>query len=536
MENVLKNYPKAIVHLRQQFQNCRLSLVFGAGISRELHFPNWDELVEGIASHTEIDGKEIYENAKKWSNTTSITQLLFQHFKGRRLEELEKTHNSIAYREKRVLAEWREVVHEVLYKNAEAERKNNIGTHAYLKEFIPLINHTKFAVNYNFDDTLEYMLSQNEWNRAPRKGRAYQAVWNSHVQYQETTPVIYHPNGFLPGDKNLQQSENLVFSEDTFSDQLIESMSGRLASLLHLFTKKTCLFVGLSLDDHTLKHLLRQALTISPGNYHYYIRYTNEKKTLTASEKRAIFNSNFEVFNLITLFLNSAEVSALAQLIELEKENFKRRAAIAGVNTKYNYYLVGAVGVGKSTVLNHFGSLRLYEEWMEERPSALAKPSSQLTMPEKEMVDKWVNSQFYQKNVALLETTEGIQLIDRSPLDPITFTQQNETGARAQSMISAISPGRSEYKIESGQIVLLMASIVEVKSRLLSKRKMNWDDNTLEGLQKRTLDIYGECPTSAIDNTGRPIEHVVRAIAKKIFVEEYLPVDLHQRLLNIAEL
>jgi hypothetical protein len=535
MDEMLKNIPKAVVHLRQQYKIGRLGLVFGAGISKNLDFPDWDKLVEGIASHAEIDGKSLYKNLKKRSNTTSITQLLFQHFKQRKLKDLENKYRSVAYREKRVLAEWREVVHEILYKSASFDRKNKIDDHPYLKKFIPLINETEFTVNYNFDDTLEFMLSQTEWNKPIRKGKAYQAIWNPYMQFRDDAAVIYHPNGYLPNDKNLQQSDDLVFSEESFSDQLIDSMSGKLSSLLHLFTKKTCFFVGLSLEDNTLKHLLRQASSISPGNYHYFIRYTRDEKSLTEDEKRAIFNSNFEVYNLITLFLNSEEVSELAELIALDVDEFKTKADIVGVDTKYNYYLVGTVGAGKSTILSHFGSLKLYEEWMEERPAALAKPFDKLSAEENVMVEKWTNEQFFKKNVALLNESEGIQLIDRTPLDPITFSKEDsEMQSRAQSMLSSIVPGESDYRIDLGQIILLLADPTELQSRLLSKRKLNWSKETLETLQKRTQDIYSGVSISEIENISRPINSVVKSIARTIFVDKYTPVDLHENLSNIA--
>ncbi len=536
MDRVLKDHSKAVVHLRQQFNNGRLGLVFGAGISKDLGFPDWSGLIEGIASHPDINGKDIYDSAKKWSNTTSITQLLFQHFKQRKLKELEATYSSVAYREKRVLSEWREAVHEVLFAKAAVDRKNKVDSHPYLKEFIQLINKTEFSVNYNFDDTLEFMLSQPEWNTPSGKGKSYQAVWNPYMQFRDGTAVIYHPNGYLPGDKNLQQSETLVFSEESFSDQLIESMSGKLSSLLHLFTKKTCLFVGLSLDDNTLKHLLRQASSICPGNFHYFIRYTRDKDSLTDDEKQAIFNANFEVYNLITLFLNSEEVSQLAQLVTLNPDEFKTKAEITGVDIKFNYYLVGTVGSGKSTVLSHFGNLKLFEEWMEERPSELAKPFNKLDKKELKKVDGWVDSQFYKKNLALLGETEGLHLIDRTPLDPITFSQEtSEMTERAKSMALAISPGMSNYRIDIGQVLFLKSEISELQNRLLSKRKTSWDEKTLEELQDRTVKLYNASQLTEIENIARPIETVVKAIARTIFVDDYIPVDLHEVLIDTAK-
>lgn len=535
MENLLNTIPKAIVHLRQQFHSGRIGLVFGAGISKDLNFPCWDELVKGIALHTKVQSEEIYNNAKKWSNSTSITQLIFQHFKQKRIADLEKEYPSIAYREKRVLSEWRDVVHDILYKEAQIDRKMKIDAHPYLKKFIPIINNTEFTVNYNFDDTLEYMLAQDDWNPPRNKGKAYQAVWNPYMQFRHDAAVIYHPNGYLPGDKNIHQSENLVFSEETFSDQLIESMSGKLSTLLHLFTKKTCILAGLSLEDNTLKHLLRQASSISPGNYHYFIRYTTDQNSLTEVEKTAIFNAHFEVYNLITLFLNSDEIAKLASLISLEKQEFKTIAEVEGIEVKYNYYLVGTVGSGKSTILNYFGNLKQFEEWMDERPNEMAKPFNELTQEEIDKVDKWTNTQFYKKNVAILHENEGIHIIDRTPLDPITFTlKEEEMQTRATSMLNAISLKKSGYKIDLGQIIFLRANPSELLNRLLTKRKTNWTKETLEILQDRSFKIYSKLEHSEIDNRSRQIESVVKSVAKIIFIDKYNPSDLHNILCNIA--
>jgi hypothetical protein len=535
MTELLKEYPKALVHLRQQFQNRRLGLVFGAGISKDLSFPSWDELVEGIANHKQISGKDIYESSSKWSSSTAITQLLFQHFKATRITELESEFPSVAYRERRVMSDWREVVHEVLYKKALESRKANVEAHPYLKDFIPLINESEFSVNYNFDDTIEFMLAEKEWNPKESKGKPYQAVWNPHMQPREDVAVIYHINGYLPGDKNLQQSDELVFSEESFSDQLIGSMSGNLSTLLHQFTKKTCLFVGISLNDNTLKHLLRQSATISPGNFHYFIRYTSDRNSLTVDERNAIFNSNFEVYNLITLFLNSQEISSLSKLVTLSSDDFQNEATIAGVDVKYTYYLVGTVAVGKSTILNHFGCLRTYEEWMEERPHELSRPFSELTDIEKQNVDTWVDSQFFQKNLKLLSEKEGIRIVDRTPLDPITFSPNDKSMKdRAVKMLGAISPGNSNYKVDMGQVVLIKSSPEELKTRLLSKRKISWSVDDIDLLQERSIEIYNSFELRAIDNINRPITEVVKEIARVIHVENYQPTNLHQKLIEVT--
>jgi hypothetical protein len=526
---------KAITHIRQQYHQGRLTPIFGAGISISLGFPNWDELIEGIAHNSEIDGSEIHTSARVWSSSTATTQLIFQNFKKKRLDSL-KAHSSMAYKEKKVLSEWREAVHETLYKESKINRIGKIKSHPYILKLLPIIEKSDLTVNYNFDDTFEYIIANKELNQEENsvQGKPYQAVWNAHVQFRSDAVVIYHPNGYLPEDRNLRQSEELVFSEDSFSDQLIGSMSGRLSTLTHILTKKTCLFTGLSLNDSTLKHLLRQAASISPGNYHYFIRYTSNDDTLTTDEKRAIYNSNFDVYNLITLFLNDSGIASLAELITMTSEDYCHLSEIQGVDSKYVYYLTGTVGTGKSTILTHFGNISSYEEWIDERPSELSIPFSELDSEMRAMLDSWIDTQFYKKNLKLTKAEEGIFIVDRCPIDPITFVKEEaEMACRAKSMIKAISPGKSGMKIQNGQVLLLKSNPDEIVTRLLSKRNSSWTTKDISALHTRTLKIFNENDVTLIDNSGRNLENVVKDVARVIFTEKYEPINLHYKLDSI---
>lgn len=532
IDTLLTTNSKAVTHLRQQFEQGRLTPIFGAGISVSLDFPNWNDLIESIATNPKISGGDIFNSAKSWSNATAITQLIFQNFKKSMLEEL-KHHSSMAYKEKKILSDWREAVHESLYKTSKIERDRKIKEHPYALKLLPLIKKSDLVINYNFDDSLEYILSSSTLNpdMGNERGKAYQAVWNPHVQFRSDASVIYHPNGYLPEDRNLRQSEELVFSEDSFSDQLLGSMTGKLSTLTHVLTKKTCIFIGLSLDDSTLKHLLRQASSISPGNFHYFIRYTTEADRLTPEEKRAIFNSNFDVYNLITLFLDDAGIASLCELISMPTADYCHKSEILGVDSKYIFYLTGTVGTGKSTVLTHFGNIHSYEEWIDERPSDLSLPFTELSEEQRIKLDDWVNQQFYKKNRQLNEAMEGIFIVDRSPLDPITFVKEERYMAdRASSMNASISPGQSSLIIQAGQVLLLTANADEIQTRLLSKRNSKWKREDIEALHERTLKIFDINDITVIDNSNRPLDNVVRDIARVIFTESYKPTDLQSKL------
>jgi hypothetical protein len=58
---LIESDKKAIAHLRGQHQRKRLGLVFGAGISKDLDFPNWETLVSRIAARPEVNATSILE-------------------------------------------------------------------------------------------------------------------------------------------------------------------------------------------------------------------------------------------------------------------------------------------------------------------------------------------------------------------------------------------------------------------------------------------------------------------------------------------
>lgn len=117
---------------------------------------------------------------------------------------------------------------------------------------------------------------------------------------------------------------------------------------------------------------------------------------------------------------------------------------ILGLPTKYNYYLVGAVGIGKSTVVSQFGNLITLDEWFDERPTKMALSPDRIDSKETKTIDEWTNEQFGKKNNYLNSKKVGIYLIDRSPFDPLTFVVDISEQERAKSMLEhGIRPEKS---------------------------------------------------------------------------------------------
>ncbi|WP_157395750.1 SIR2 family protein [Pseudomonas sp. GM48] len=524
---------KYICQLRSQTKKNRASLILGAGISRDLHLPLWDKLLEAIKN--EITTK-IPEAAAVTEQPGKAALILFEMFSSYRKLEIAQhpEYNNTYLIEKKVLSDWRELIHKFLYANTtELERRKLIEQHPYFREMIEFIKNSEITVNYNFDDFVEFGLSQPDWNPSHHE-RPYQTIWSHQSQFTKNKSVIYHPNGFLPFDSKKFQSENLVFSDGSFADQLLEGLTGNLSTLLHVLTKKTSILIGHSLTDSTLLHLLRKATTISPGNYNYFIRFTAPGEHI--ANKNSIFEANFNNYNLITLFLNSSEIKEFLSAITLEERDFIEISENLGLPTKYIYYLVGSIGIGKSTALSQFGSLTTLDEWFDERPSDMALSPQELSTHTTITIDDWTNQQFGKKNNYLRSKPVGVFLVDRSPLDPLSFVVKVDEKERARSMISnGISPGQSRRKVEQGEIIHMLGDPKEIWSRLITKRKeYSWPVTKVEELQEKSKQLYASLNPKFIYSTQRKELDVIRDVAKIIFSQSYEPADLDAKLGEIA--
>lgn len=231
-------------------------------------------------------------------------------------------------------------------------------------------------------------------------------------------------------------SENLVFSEGEFADQLIDVMSGHYATLTSHLTNYTCLFLGLSLGDTTLKHLLRQNVHCNPGHPHYYVRYIRQDEANSGEAVDAEALANFDVYGVITLRLNKAEIASLGRLLSCVDSDFKEGLDRLGVRNRYVYYVSGAVGAGKSAVVQQLRCLSTLSEWVDQRPILLEKPHSELTKEERAKVDEWISAQFRRKNFRLISSADGIVACDRTPLDPLAFSQPNNIATRAKEHLA----------------------------------------------------------------------------------------------------
>lgn len=516
---VLKDYHRVITHLRQKNEDHNLILCLGAGINFHWKLPNWQQLVRKISSNPEVNGESIY---KMDISLSSKAQLLFEHFHEKYKSNSLKQDD--LYFDDVVRRAWIEIVHKELYSDVDLSKD-----HPYISEFLDIIKNAPVTINYNFDDIIEQCIFKTRENA---NERGYETVWNPSLRYKIKKGVIYHPNGFLPQSLSDGYSDHFIFTENSFQDQLIDSMFGHYNSLLYLFSRYTVLFIGLSLEDQTLRHLLHQNSVINPGHFHYYVYYSS--KRMSETEKKAVRDAYFKTFNLIVLFLNDNGIKEVGKLINMDALSFKDRSLRTLDKVPvYNYYISGAPGTGKTTGLEYLSSFTIYNEWPDQKNPLIDKSDDKLTEDERIEVDSWINEQFRKKNQQISDPNKKscIQLIDRSPLDPITYANPGETRERAKKLLKTFNKVKHDTKLAPGQIILLEAKADVIFRRLQKRTPGAYDEAWVEKKLSQFKKLFNDDDVIKIDTTNLSVVEMVKKIAYKVYYGKYKEVNL-MRYLN----
>ncbi len=590
-KKVLTKHHRPIVHMRRQFRAGRFGLVFGTGLTQQLGIPGWQALNSELAKHPSVQGTALL--GRPTSDTiksllekdsidticricgagpeeTIVTQRLFEHFRKCKHASLSSSSHHPMKFNADIQSEWRSIIRETLYAGAGTGPPGNklsetiLRDHTYLKSILTLVRHTPLTVTYNFDDILEVVLSGTRIEEERPSNRGYESTIDIRIPTRRTKGVVFHPNGYIPRNTMEGGYEGIVLSEDEFADRMIETMTGQYASLLHHYSKNTCLFVGLSLKDSILKNVLRQCATVTPGHYHYYVEYYKDNPP-PETEQTAIRNANFSTYNLITLFLSDDEIASLGKLVSvgynavtgvLDDGEFCHFAEDESIDTVYHFYVVGAVGAGKSTVVSHLRDLVTHDEWVEDRLPALAEVWDQLDTDEqtkkkkqrkkkkakkkketkketkKDRIDEWIAQQFREKNHILSDEKVGLIVTDRCPLDPLVFTDTKEWQRKASFLLDRVCRG-TNTKLVPGHIILLLddPEVLDLRVRRTNKK---YRAAELGRMQESLKHLYSMSEMTCVDCRFRSLHDVMKEVGRIVHLtEKHEAADIDGRMNEI---
>jgi SIR2-like domain len=532
--DLLRQYPRAIVHLRSQVRKQRFGTILGAGISIDFGAPQWGKLINDIASDPDVDAKDVAEGAAfKGMAAPYQTEILYQKFRAGFFGKL--TDLSPAEQQNTATAAWLTICQKYLYKTPPIDIAADLPKHPYMEALIPLVQNSALTVNFNFDDYLERALADRKREK-DRGNRGFEVVTDPWPQFRRQDCVIYHLHGYVPEGLMEKTVDRFVFSEASYSKQYVGARGHDSSFLLTHFARNTCLLVGCSLEAELRNVLMRGAET-NPGNFHYYCHWIPARKTLSDIERQLISETNFKVYNLITLFLTSSEIRLLLKLInksEISDGKLKDLATRSAIPLKYTFYMTGSIGVGKSTTTSHLRNLNVLDEWLEPRPEVLSIPWDKLTDDQRAFVDNWIVGQFTQKNDTLRHEEDAvINVVDRPPLDPLVFTSKDEMSAKARFLADHLCPddGHGGYGIEKGVVILLLGDPRELSARVRATGRQEYTAGKLEQMQIDMKALYESMPgTITIDTQFMSIAELTKRVAEVIHRDEYMPADLTSKL------
>jgi len=279
--SLLGNLPKSasiskkqsLKNISNAYQNEKLVLVLGAGVSLEFGVPSWNLLLQNLMVHT----------IEKENNVSSVLSKLFNNIftpnpliAGRYLQDYFDNNNSSSFES---------MVREVLYSKIDKDKDSELMTEIVKICVAPgKSKNLDSIITYNFDDILEYKLDKTGLE-VP-----FKSVYGLGIEIKNGELPIYHVHGYLPEDKKLTDSNKITFGESNYHQQYSDLYSWNNMVQINKFRENTCIFIGSSLTDPNIRRLLDIALK-QKGNkrkHHYIFKKKIDDKQLSEKLKKIL--------------------------------------------------------------------------------------------------------------------------------------------------------------------------------------------------------------------------------------------------------
>lgn len=264
-----------IDNLREAYSQGDLSLVLGAGFSKDNGFPDWDTLISNIYTETAT----ITKSSTTLKDVSDVFGSSANLILGRFFATIHGT-------------SFPDVLRKCLYPPSLSNSLQLDAVKALCK-FPRKSNGLDSVITFNFDDLLESNLDSSDFTTIHDEGM---------LPPSDTLP-IYHVHGFVPRTKDASVKSNIVFSEDSYHRQTDDPYSWSNFVQLTKYINKRCLFVGLSFQDPNLRRLLNIATgRRKGGNFPALPHYAILKRTHPGLGRNTV--DNLKEFDLALFGIN----------------------------------------------------------------------------------------------------------------------------------------------------------------------------------------------------------------------------------------
>ncbi|MGY4304208.1 hypothetical protein ACVIJ6_001451 [Bradyrhizobium sp. USDA 4369] len=536
--------PLWLTHLWQRAsEHERLGLVLGAGVSFDAKVPLWGELVRRLAEAAGLSEQILFEHQKARFPETFLAEILYRHHHADHPKSADRFH------EYRVNSAWKQKIRQCLYRDIRDKTFEQIAKeHPYLKGLASLVCKSRFAVTLNFDDIVDQAVSahvEEILNAVPNTSIANpEIIFHPKVETRKHAPVIYHINGSLPHDQPRRSSAKVVLTEDAFADVMLSPNSYNAEYVINQFAVRTFVLLGLSLSDNSLKNILRSSAKRNPANHHFIVLHELDESPRSPEVRADIFEVNLHVYNLITIFLTTAQHKEFIDILNASTaDQFDERLLALGAQSTIHrkYYIVGSVASGKSSTIDALRCFTTFEEFSGRVPKEMYQDDTSLTEEEQKIVDEYLFPRLIDKNRNMMRANSGVRIMDRAFLDLFAFSKN---GNKAEIMRKALELKnrieRHKKPFEDGHIFFLGASSDALEERLLQRSssrdadgKFGFELETLRSQDRSLRKIYQIEDAQVLDTSHLTTAEVAKVIAREILLGDYQEFHFAKRLEEI---
>jgi len=197
------------------------------------------------------------------------------------------------------------------------------------------------------------------------------------------------------------------------------------------------------------------------------------------------------------------------------------------------YYLIGVVGVGKSTLREQLREqlpvASIYEEWPEAMSREVLCSRESMSQCSAEEIQDWIFSQLATKSRLISADKAELQIIDRSPLDTFAFYPPQEWKMRASHMIDALRM-KSATPLAAGELIFLTGSPKAIFERMDTARNYSINaiaqqQSAFEILATYLAEKYGY-KMRRIDVRELSSQQIADCALDIIALDDYSPLDV----------
>lgn len=242
------NERKEIIKKAQNaFQSEKISFFIGAGVSHSAGGPLWGQLLQDVIVRsrcvTEYERDDVDNIANNIKSSIIMGRFAIHQFMRpyRRLPDFLRD--------------------EVLYINIKPSKT--------IEEIVRIclrFNNVESIITYNYDDLIEQEFQRQTSGCDSMCVPKYKknCILCNHIP-------IYHVHGFIPHEKSIGYSEDIVLGETEYHALYKESFHWSNVEQLHALYRTSCIFIGLSMDDPNLRRLLDISFSDSDGDPRHYV-------------------------------------------------------------------------------------------------------------------------------------------------------------------------------------------------------------------------------------------------------------------------